>query len=247
MTATVLLTRPLAQSTRFAAALRARLGPVPVVISPVLDIVPDPEAAARALVGAGGLIFTSENGVAACQGLTIAPGLPAYCVGTRTAQAAEALGGTVRIGPGDLGGLVAMIVAEGWPQAAPLVHLHGTHVTGDAAAQLATHGIPARGAIVYDQTAQALDKAAGDLLQGEAPVLVPIFSARSARLLVTELDKATAPLRIVAISPAVARELPVHSDRQVSVAGSPDATSVLEALVALWEDGCFLEQPGGAG
>jgi uroporphyrinogen-III synthase len=246
MTATVLLTRPADQSARFADALHERLGAaVPVVIAPVMRIVPDPDAAARALRGAGGAIFTSENGVAACSEAAVPHGLPAFCVGPRTAEAAAARGFAVRSGPGDAAGLAATIAEAGWPTGAPpLVHLHGAHVTGDLAGALAAAGIAARGMVVYDQRATPLGQDALALLAGRRAVVVPLFSPRSARLVAPQLVRARAPLRIAAISPAVATALNVHSAAkpQVQVAASPDAEAMLEAVARLWENGSFLER-----
>ena len=234
--ATVLLTRPLPQSLRFAALLRARVGAdLPVMVAPVLDIVLDPHGAAAALRGAGGVIFTSENGVAACAGADVPPGLPAFCVGSRTADAAQAAGFAPRPDPpGDLEGLIARIRADGWPRdAGPLVHLHGAHVTGDAAGTLAGHGIVARTAVVYDQHALPLSDAAVLLLAGRAPVVLPVFSPRSARLIAPALARATAPLRIAAISPRAAAALGVQPASWVHVADSPDAAAMIDTVATL--------------
>lgn len=238
---TVLLTRPRTQSHRFADLLRARLGAdLSVLIAPVQAIVPDPRAAAAALRGAGGVIFTSQSGVAACAGADVPPGLPAFCVGTRTADAARAAGFAPRPDPpGDLDGLVARIAADGWPRdAGPLVHLHGAHVTGDAMGALAALGIGARGHVVYDQRAMPLSDAARRLLAARARVVVPVFSPRSARLMAPALATATARVRIAAISPRAAAALDVQAARKVRVADSPDAAGMVDTVAALlsgWE------------
>lgn len=238
---TVLLTRPLPQSLRFADLLRDRLGAdLPILIAPVLDIVLDPHAAAAALQGAGGVIFTSENGVAACAGADVPLGLTAFCVGRRTADAARAAGFAPRPDPpGDLDGLIPQIATDGWPpDAGPLVHLHGAHVTGDAAATLGTHGIPVRAALVYDQRALPMSAPALGLLAGRAPVVLPVFSPRSARLVAPALVGARAPVRLAAISPRAAAALDVHGARDVHVADRPDAAAMVDAVAALlsgWE------------
>lgn len=233
---TVLLTRPAPASRRFADALRDRLGAgVPVLIAPVLDIVLDAPAAADALAGAGGVILSSENGAAACAASGAGAGLSAFCVGRRTARAAGAAGLVpVAHPPGDLDGLLAQIVAAGWPGwRGPLVHLHGAHVTGDAVAALAAHGIAVRSAVVYDQRARPLSDAALVLLAGDAPVVVPVFSSRSARLIAPALAAARAPLRLAAISPRAAGALDVQSALQVRTADRPDADAMLDTVAAL--------------
>ncbi|MBE3638910.1 uroporphyrinogen-III synthase, partial [Mangrovicoccus sp. HB182678] len=77
----ILLTRPEPGAGRFAAEIRTRLGPGPVVVSPVMEIVPRPVAPLPG--GLSGLILTS--GAALVPGLDLPPGLPAWCVGARTA------------------------------------------------------------------------------------------------------------------------------------------------------------------
>ena len=82
---TLLLTRPEAQSRRFAAEV-ARLWPdLAVILSPAQEIRPLPIAVPQ---GTKGIVLTSENAVPA---LPFGLGLPAYCVGERTAAAAAEL------------------------------------------------------------------------------------------------------------------------------------------------------------
>ena len=87
---TVLLTRPETQSLRFAADLRRRFGPVSVVLSPVLRIVPRRGPVPLADVAA--VVLTSENGARALAAAADVAGMRAYCVGDRTAKVATAAG-----------------------------------------------------------------------------------------------------------------------------------------------------------
>jgi len=230
MTGTVLLTRPQAQSDRFAAALRARFGAgLAVVIAPVLRIVPRGPLPVLAVTDT--LIFTSENGVAAYAALGGAPGRQAFCVGPRTAEAAAAAGLAPETGPGDAAALARAVAA-----AAPggrVWHLHGVHVTGDLAGDLRARGLDAEGAAIYDQIATGLPGAARWLLADRAPVAVPVFSARTAQLLAPELAAARAPLRLAAMSPAVAEALPRPSGAAIEVAARPDAEAMVAALAQL--------------
>jgi uroporphyrinogen-III synthase len=238
---TVLLTRPEAASRRFADALRRQAGrDIRVLIAPAMDIVLDAGAALASLHGAGGVILSSENGAAACAAANAGAGLPAWCVGARTADAALSAG-LVPFAqrPGDLDGLLAAILAHGWDAArGPLVHLHGAHVTGDVVAPLAAAGVPARTAIVYDQRARPLSDAARGLLAGDAPVIVPVFSPRSARLIAPALAAARAPVSIAAISPRAAAATGVQGALRVRTASSPDADAMIDmvkALLSRWE------------
>lgn len=251
MTATVLLTRPAKQSARFAGALRDRFGAtLSILIDPRMEIIHNRVAAAQALDGAGGAIFTSENGVDACADAGIAPHLPAFCVGPRTAKAAEAAGFDAHCGPGDAAGLIAAIVQHGWPKhAAPLVHLHGAHVTGDVSGALVADGISAHSAVVYDQKACPGSHEARSLLAGRTPVILPLFSPRSAKLLTDDLADSRAPVWIAAISPAVAQAVNVHSAAklQIRVAPRPDADGLIAVIAELLENGSFLEDRTSAG
>lgn len=242
MVDTVLLTRPEAQSVRFATALDRRLGAdIEVVISPLIRIVAS--GAVPALRPDDVLVFTSENGVTAYRALGGAVGRTAICVGVRTAEVATAAGLTAQAGPGSAADLVATV-----RDAAPpgrVVHLHGRHVTGDLVAALRADGLPAEAAVIYDQVSQPLTAAARRLLARHGPLLLPVFSARTARLLAPEIAAARAELRIAAISPAVAAALPVQGHAQVRVAERPDAGAMLDTLEGLRGGGRFLEGTRG--
>jgi uroporphyrinogen-III synthase len=238
---TVLLTRPAAQSRRFADQVRDRLGPgVRVVIAPLMRIVPLGPLPAMA---AGDVpVFTSESGAEAFAALGGRCAGPAYAVGGRTAAVTRRLGfAPVTEGPGDGAGLAGLIAAERPAGNGTLWHLHGTHVAGDVAAMLQARGIRARDAAIYDQVAEPLSAEATDLLAGERPVLVPVFSARTARLLAGDLARARAPLGLAAISPAVAGQLPVQIAAKVAVAARAEAAAVLDVLADLAGNPRFLE------
>lgn len=177
----LLLTRPEADSRRFAAMLPGWRA----VISPILRIVPVDHDAAL-LRQAPGLVFTSAHAV---QAAGPGRGRLALCVGGRTARAAREAGFDVRQGDGVAEGLLPLIA--GAP--VPLIHPHGRHRAGR---------LPVRGVIVYDQQARALSTEARALLRGSLPVVLPVFSPRSARLVAEAAAGASAPLWPVAISPA---------------------------------------------
>lgn len=144
--APILLTRPAAAAQRFAAALASRLGPGPVVISPLLEIVPS--GPLPSLAGYGGVVLTSENAVSR-RGADWPEGLPAYCVGKRTAAAAAAAGFSVHCADGALPELIALLRRS--PPAGRLLYLRGRHVAGAAAETLSDMGLPCDQAVVYDQ------------------------------------------------------------------------------------------------
>ena len=219
---TLLLTRPNAQSVRFAGQFCAAFGTDwPVVISPLMRTVwigdlPETQ-------GIDDIIFSSETAVRAYGRLTERRDMLAWCVGVRTGTVAREAGFAVREGPGDAPGLAALIRAERrgarafWP--------HGRQVAHDIARLLEPAGIETLSAVLYDQVSVPPTVAATRLLQGAEPVLLPLFSAGSARLLAGLTI--TCPLYVALFSGAV----PAPSvARQVRTAPHPDSASLLQTL-----------------
>ncbi len=224
---TLLLTRPEAQATAFAADFAARFGhDVPVIASPVLRIVP--VAARLSLDGVTGLIFTSGRAVARFVQLSDNRALSAYCVGERTAALARKAGLAARIAGTDAQGALDFLRAE--PPGGRLLHLRGRHSRGDIGASLRAAGQPCEEVVVYDQQEQPLDRAAQALLAGCAPILLPLFSPRSAAIVSGQMHQAAAPIAVAAISRAtmVAWSGPVPALTRIAV--RPDASAMLDAL-----------------
>ena len=225
----LLLTRPEPQSQRFAAQFRQRFGADwPILISPLMALVataPVPDLASFA-----GLILSSESAVAMLAGSGQKVTMPCYCVGARTADAARALGArVVAVGQdaADLAGMMTLLAPQG-----RMVHLCGTHVAGDLANGLNSAGIETVSCVIYDQIAQPLSAPALELLAGTGPLLVPLFSTRSAQLFQDQTRNSRAPLWVVAFSPAVSGAVtrPVARRR---VAVRPDGAAMLDAMAEM--------------
>lgn len=237
----VLLTRPRAQSDRFAAALRARFGQaVRVTVAPLIAprwIASEPPGGlAPLLARAAGMIFTSETGVEGFRRLSadacpeFVPGL-AWCVGPRTAAVARAAGFRAVSAGGDAESLVALLTgrqAEG-----PLVHARGREARGAVAARLTAAGIETSETIVYAQEPVPLSPGAAALLAGAGPVLAPLFSPRSAALFAAAAGAARAPLWLAAISRAAADEAAALAPARLAIAPEPSAEGMMAAVAAL--------------
>lgn len=225
----VLLTRPAGQADRFANDMAAAFGDrVHIIPSPLMqpqDLSPDwPDLPYSAV------ILTSETGVASAARLqNQGRRLPkrAYCVGDRTAEVARAAGFDALSAHGDAEALLALILSSADP--GPFLHLRGQDARGDIAPRLAAKGRPAHAAIVYAQTPLPLTEAAHSLLSGHDPVLVPLFSPRTAQLF-AEQAPTGAPLWIVAISAAAAKAVAGLSPARLTIAERPDAASMLAAV-----------------
>ncbi len=231
----VLLTRPADQAARFAQELAIRFGSrLHPVISPLMRpafLTPDlPEAPFAAL------ILTSETGVEAAMHLRAAGRvLPAraICVGDRTARAAETAGFAATSARGDAEALLALVLASDDP--GPFLHLRGRDARGDIVPRLVAKGRQAQAAIVYEQVAQPLTDAAVAVLAGHGPVVVPLFSPRTASLLADQ-GPFSAPLLVAAISAAAATKAAVLSPARMVTSARPDGDAMLDAVDMLISD-----------
>ncbi len=235
---TILLTRPAAQSLRFAEVLRQRIEGIRILCSPLIaprylsPTLPDRTWAA--------IILTSET-AALSAGRIVADGsrLPslAFCVGDRTAETARAAGFEAMSAQSDAAGLVALILQHN--TSGPHLHLHGDHSRGDIAKKLNFSGIETFQAVVYSQDAQDLSPEAEAILVAIAPVIVPLFSPRTAQILVSECIRINrvAPLTIVALSDAVAT-VAAPLSTSASLARRPDAEAMVDAVTSVLAKWC---------
>lgn len=216
------LSRPEAASRRFLAACEAMAGvPIPALLSPVMEI--RPVGVTLPSVPAA-LVLTSENGAIRAGELGLPP-LEAWCVGPRTAAVARERGfRALEAGP-DAEALLATLLARRPPGL--LLHLRGEHSRGNLAVRLREAGLDASEVVAYRQVALPPTREAREALAGPAPLVVPLFSPRSAVLLSGWAPQV--PLHVVAMSEAVAdaaaqRLRPLGLD----IASSPSG----EAMVA---------------
>ncbi len=226
----VLLTRPEAASRAFAAALEARFGArVRVVVAPLMAPVllspPLPEGEFSAV------IFTSATGVAAARGRALPK--RAYCVGRETARQALAVGFEAVSADGDAAALVAAVLAD--PPGGRMLHLRGEETRGDVAERLMAAGVNVCSVVVYRQEAVALTAEAVALLAGTDPVVVPLFSPRSAVLFREAVAGGGRGLWLAAMSEPVAEVVRDLAPAALEVARRPDAEAMLEAVGRLIE------------
>jgi uroporphyrinogen-III synthase len=223
----VLVTRPLAEGRAFATALTDRFG---TRVRPVLA----PLMALKILTPAlppgpfTGVIFTSAAGVEAA--LRLKPDLPqqAWCVGRKTADRATAAGFHARSADGDADALVAAILAD--PPNGRLLHLSGEDTRGEVAERLVSAGIQTVSLTVYRQDPQPLTAETAALLASAGPVILPLFSPRSATLFHAAMPPdSRATLHFVAMSAAVAEAARAIPHRALTVATELTAEGMLDA------------------
>jgi uroporphyrinogen-III synthase len=223
----VLLTRPMAEAQGFASALSDRFGArVRPVLCPLMAVEhlaptlpPGPFAA---------VIFTSTAAVEAA--LRLGADLPqdAWCVGRKTADRATAAGFRARSADGDADALVAAILAD--PPQGRLLHLRGEDARGAVAERLVSAGSETISLVVYRQKAQPLPPEGIALLRADGPVILPLFSPRSATLFrAALLPDSRATLWLVAMSAAVAEAARPIPHRALVTAFQPTAEAMLTA------------------
>ncbi|PIE07825.1 MAG: uroporphyrinogen-III synthase [Rhodobacterales bacterium] len=215
---TLLLTRPEAQSRQMAATFAGR---AEVVISPIMEI--RPTGAAVSLAGVAGVILTSANAVRFAPPLE---SIKAHCVGLRTAEAARAAGAEVVTVAPDAAALVAAVSGPG-----PLMHLRGEHARGEVAARLDRAGTETHEVVVYAQIARALSAEARGLLESTNPVVLPLYSPRSARLVGQGLVPGP-DLRAIAMSPAVGDAWSAATGGRADICATPTGGAMVEKILA---------------
>lgn len=223
----LLLTRPWESSRRFAAMVSANTRPGPVVISPLMRIVP--RGGMPDLTDVSGVILSSSHAARSEFG---ASGLPAFCVGTQTTGAARAAGFDAKPCGNTAEDLVASLIE--FRPAGRLMHLRGEYSRGNIAGRLTAAGLHVAEHIVYVQEALPLTQQAHDVLDGERPVILPLFSPRTARLLCEQIS-GRARRWVVAMSPAVAKAaLPLGAEH-VAIAETPTGAAMCAVVSGLYQ------------
>ncbi len=229
MVPVLLMTRPQVASEAFVTALQGtgEAGFTPV-ISPLIGVrtcgkLPD---MTRYL----GVIFTSANGVAAYRALGGTVTGACYVVGASTAAAARDAGFAPVSADGDAAALVQLV--RSLSARGPLLHLRGTHARGDVAKKLSLAGTETHQAVIYDQPEMELTAEARATLNGLAPVVVPLFSPRSAARFAS-LGDVRAPLLIAAMSHAIWQEVVDLRAIQNIVTAQPTGGAMQKAALQL--------------
>ncbi|WP_316014469.1 uroporphyrinogen-III synthase [Roseobacter sp. HKCCA0434] len=214
----ILLTRPRAASERFAAELPEGWR---ALIAPLMEI--EFRKIAVGAQGAAGVVFSSANGVEAWRRAG-GGGVPAFCVGGRTARAAREAGCEVMATGADLAALVPLLPGG------RLIHVRGVHTTRPLAELVPGAEVEER--IGYAAAARPLTDEAQAALAAGILDAVACFSPRSAALLVAEAraEWRLERTRLVALSGAVAQALSPLG-RPVEIAARPDAAALRDVLL----------------
>jgi len=235
-----LITRPEPDASRFAARVEAELG-LRVLVSPLLRM--HVTQVSVQVDRFAGVILTSAAAARLLPALGIPKALPCYAVGEKTAQTAQELGYSAQAMGGDGDRLVAALSET--PPPTPLLHLRGEHSRGDVAARLTSQGIETEEKVVYQQIAQDLTGDATTAIAGKDPIVLPLFSPRTAAL-ASQAMLGVATIHPVALSTAVAEAFGGDAAAQIATAARPTEDDMLHALasakpVQAWVEKCGLQ------
>lgn len=179
--ATVLMTRPRPAAESFVEQLSRFDLSFNVCFSPLIEIIP--RAIGLDVADYPGVIFTSQ------QAVMFSPdgnGMTAYCVGDKTAALARTKGFDAISANGGAVDLIKMISSRAVGK--KLLHIRGQHTRGNIAQNLSASGVLCDETVVYDQVELSLTDQAYALLKGGKPVILPLFSPRTAAILGAQVN-----------------------------------------------------------
>lgn len=229
----VLVFRPLEDAERSAQSLRER-GKDPVV-APLFQVLATGEKPPKGPFDA--LVLTSANAVPALESLPKSwrGTLPAFCVGTRTAEAAGKLGFTAHSAKGGRAELLVLIL-EHMPKDKKLLLVAGRDRHEDLPQQLRNAGHEVTVWTAYEAKAvEALPAPAADALRDGSADAALHYSPRSAEVFFDLAGKAglteqAQALPQLALSAAIAAPLISAGSDTVLVAEHPEEAALFAAL-----------------
>jgi uroporphyrinogen-III synthase len=230
----LVVTRPLADSERTAAALRARGHEV--LIAPLMRVEP---AAADFSGNWGAVIITSANAPGALAGNPACAALfklPCFAVGRRSAEAARQAGfANVTSAGGDVRDLLRLVAERRADATAPLLYLAGEDRAADLVAELAVHGIAAEMRVVYRAVTAPYPSELAAALKADEVDAVLHFSKRSAEnyLAGAALAGVTEPaleVRHICLSTQIAEPLSSAGAGRIAIAPRPDEAALIASL-----------------
>ena len=229
----VLVTRPLPDGERTAAALRER--GYDVLLVPLMRVRP-----VRAVVTGNwsAVIVTSANALRALSPEQVAPllSLPLYAVGQRSAEAARELRfREVRSPNGDAQDLVRLIAERYAGEAAPYLYLAGEDRAADIEAVLGERGIKVETVVVYRTVTTGFPPQLFNAVERGQIDAVLHFSRRSAENFVAGAKAAGLSAQALAprqfcLSQQVAEPLRGANAHDIAIAGRPDEAALLKLL-----------------
>jgi uroporphyrinogen-III synthase len=232
----VIVTRPFEDAGPLAEGIRQRgHEPVFAPLSHIRYQTPEPPPGQP-----GATIFTSKNAIRALESVEWAStlhGLPAYCVGAATAEAARQAGFLHVVAGGGTGAQLAAHIAHTHStENGPLLYLTGDHLAFDMAAALGARGFKVLRHIVYrSELVTALPEQAERALRAGQVDAIIFMSPRVAAHFVhlaqeAGLSEEAARLRFFCLSDQIGAALKPLGAGQIAIARRPAQDALLDLL-----------------
>ena len=222
----LLLTRPLGGNERFCLKIKHLLYSCEILDNPIqrIDFLPSLSKVNKNSV----LIFTSANGLRAAKKHNLI-NKKCFVVGANTKKIAVSFGYDVLGFSKDQENLLKLIKSKKPTES--MVHIRGKHTVGNLCDALKRNQFSCLDIIGYNQEPLKIKKQNLQKIHSGRPVILPIFSSRSAELLQSNLD--LTGFNVIAISEAVAKIVTGVELGALVISKKPDLNSMQEATLAI--------------
>ena len=222
----LLLTRPLDGNERFCLKIKHLLYSCEILDNPIqkIDFLPSLSKVNKNSV----LIFTSANGLRAAKKHNLI-NKKCFVVGANTKKIAVSFGYDVLGFSKDQENLLKLIKSKKPTES--MVHIRGKHTVGNLCDALKRNQFSCLDIIGYNQEPLKIKKQNLQKVHSGRPVILPIFSSRSAELLQSNLD--LTGFNVIAISEAVAKIVTGVELGELVISKKPDLNSMQEATLAI--------------
>lgn len=222
----LLLTRPLGGNERFCLKIKHLLYSCEILDNPIqkIDFLPSLGKVNKNSV----LIFTSANGLRAAKKHNLI-NKKCFVVGANTKKIAVSFGYDVLGFSKDQENLLKLIKSKKPTES--MVHIRGKHTVGNLCDALKRNQFSCLDIIGYNQEPLKIKKQNLQKIHSGRPVILPIFSSRSAELLQSNLD--LTGFNVIAISEAVAKIVTGVELGELVISKKPDLNSMQEATLAI--------------
>ena len=222
----LLLTRPLGGNERFCLKIKHLLYSCEILDNPIqkIDFLPSLSKVNKNSV----LIFTSANGLRAAKKHNLI-NKKCFVVGANTKKIAVSFGYEVLGFSKDQENLLKLIKSKKPTES--MVHIRGKHTVGNLCDALKRNQFSCLDIIGYNQEPLKIKKQNLQKIHSGRPVILPIFSSRSAELLQSNLD--LTGFNVIAISEAVAKIVTGVELGELVISKKPDLNSMQEATLAI--------------
>jgi uroporphyrinogen-III synthase len=228
----ILMIRPKKAAQDFVKSVYAECsGHIDVCYSPVVNI--EPVTANIDFANITHLVFTSANAVEQFAKLSAIRNIPALCVGKTTQSAAAAVGLTAAVTGLTVADLIHWLIQQNQTLKLHILYLRGEKISCDLISELSLHGVAGQEQVLYRQESRILTEQAMVFLKTQ-PVIVPAFSANSARNFLKSVDKSnTYGFIPVCISTKVAKVFQDQDINKTIVSNTPDRAGMICSVCEL--------------